>query len=353
MTGSAVRAFVAVVLTQQSRDRSSFFFMLILPLAIIVIIGSTFGGARDLEIAVVGSDGTTAEALANALDAEQDINATRRLDLDDARRDLRRFDIEAALVVMEDGGFGVITNEANGAGFAARAAIQRIVDRTTAGVAAATATTVTVESVGDARFANQGAFALTAAQTLVLFTFITALTAAVILVRARRSGVLRRSLASPASATAITFGVGAGWLALALLQTVIIIAVGALAFNVDWGDPLAAALLVLVFALVGTGSGLLVGSLFSTEDTVAAATPPVGLVLAAIGGCMVPIEVFPDFLLTLSRVTPHYWALEAWKELMFDSANVIDIATQLAVLAAIAAALLVAAAFTLRRSLVS
>jgi len=32
------------VLTQQSRDRTSFFFMLILPIAIIVIIGSSFGG---------------------------------------------------------------------------------------------------------------------------------------------------------------------------------------------------------------------------------------------------------------------------------------------------------------------
>lgn len=355
---STVKAFVAAIMTQQIRDRTSFFFMLILPVAIIVIIGSTFGGPNEIEMVVV-DESTDAQGAQNAaeivelLDRERDVTVSLVGDVSQARRDLRRFDVEGVIVVSADGTFGFISNAANEGGFAARSVAQRIVDRVGAGVLEADPNDVEVVSVGDDRFASQGSFALTSAQNLVLFTFITALTSSVILVRARRSGVLQRSLVSPAGAEAITLGLGAGWMILALVQTAIIVAVGALAFGVDWGDPLAATLLTLVFCLVGTGAGLLVGAAFSSEDTVASATPPVALVLAAIGGCMVPTEVFPDALVRVSKLTPHHWAMEGWKKLLFDSASLGDLTTELAILFGFAATLLTAASLMLRRSLVN
>jgi ABC-2 type transport system permease protein len=348
---SGIRAFVVALLTQQSRDRTSFFFMLILPVAIIVIIGTSFGGPTTLEIGVV-DEGQSADALVVALEAQADVEV-ERLTIDQARADIRRFDLEAAVVVAADGTYGILTNEASGGGFAARSTIQRVLDRLEAGVAVGAPSGITVRSVGEARFASQGAFALTSAQNVVLFTFITALTSAALLVRARESGVLRRALAAPVSATSIVLGVGAGWVVLALVQTGIIIAVGALAFGVDWGDPVAASVLVVLFAFVGAGAGLLLGSAIDSENTAGAASAPMALVLAAIGGCMVPVEVFPESIRTLSKVTPHYWALESWKELMFDGAGLGDIAPELGVLAGFAVALLAAASIVLRRSLVA
>ena len=347
---STIRAFVAAILTQQTRDRTSFFFMIVLPLAIIVIIGATFGGARDLEIAVIGNS-PTADAVLSELDALPDVEAVRRTGLEEVRSDIRRFDLEAAVIVSDDNTYQFVTNAATEQSFAARSVVQRVIDRVDAGVDGEPGLAIPTESVGEARFASQGSFALTAAQNLVLFTFITALTAAAILVRMRQSGVLRRALSSPASPTAIVLGVGAGWMTLALIQATIIITVGAIAFGVDWGAPIAAAALVLLFCLVGTGAGLLVGAAISTEDTATAVTVPVGLVLAALGGCMVPSEIFPDFLQTISKATPHYWALEGWKEVMFDGAGLTEIATQLAALAAFAVALLATSSVVLRRSL--
>jgi ABC-2 type transport system permease protein len=115
----------------------------------------------------------------------------------------------------------------------------------------------------------------------------------------------------------------------------------------------AATALVVVFALVGAGAGLLLGSALDSENTAGAASAPVALVLAAIGGCMVPVEVFPEGLRTVSKVTPHYWALESWKELMFDGAGLVDIAPQLCVLVGFAVVLLAASSVVLRRSLVN
>ena len=347
---ATIRAFVQAILTQQTRDRTSFFFMIVLPLAIIVIIGASFGGARNVEIAVIG-DSDTAGAVLAELNTTPDVEAVKMTSLEEARSAIRRFDIEAAVIVTDNNTFEFVANPATEQSFAARSVVQRVVDRVDAGVSNQARLSITIESVGEARFASQGAFALTAAQNLVLFTFITALTASAILVRMRRSGVLRRSLSTPASPLGVVAGIGTGWMALALIQALIIVAVGALAFGVDWGSPVAAVALILVFCLVGTGTGLLIGSSTSSEDTATSMSIPIALVLAALGGCMVPSEVFPDFLTNVSKATPHYWAIEGWKELMFDGAGIADIATQLLVLAGFAAALITASGVVLRRSL--
>ncbi len=348
---SSIRAFVGAQLRQQSRDKTSVFFMLILPLGIMLIIGTTFGGVQALEIAVVGPADDTTAAIVEQLDAQDGIEAERRDDLDEVTGEIRRFDLEGAVVRNDDGSYGFLANDANASGFAARAAAQRVIDRFEAGVDEASVVPVSLVSVGDDRLASKGAFALTAAQNLVLFVFINCLGAAALLVRARQSGVLRRSMAAPVSAGAIGIGIGAGWMALAMVQTGIIIAVGALAFGVDWGNPMAAAALAVIFGLVGLATGILLGSLFTSEQTVGAASPPIALVLAAIGGCMVPSEFFPPILQSAAKYTPHYWALEGWKKLMFDDATLSNIASNLGILAAFAAALLALGGTALRRAM--
>ncbi len=348
---SSVQAFVGAQLRQQSRDKTSLFFMLILPLAIMLIIGTTFGGAQSLEIAVVGPDDASTAAIVEQLDSQEGIEAVRRSDLAEVTGDIRRFDLEGAVVLEDDGGYGFLTNDASSAGFAARAAAQLVVDRFEAGVGDEPSVPISRVSVGDDRLSSQSSFALTAAQNLVLFVFITSLGASALLVRARQSGVLRRSLAAPVSAGAIGIGIGAGWMALAMVQTAIIVGSGALAFGVDWGDPLAAIVLAVAFGLVGLAGGILLGSLFTSEQTVGSSSAPIALVLAAVGGCMVPSEFFPPVLQNASKFTPHYWALEGWKELMFDGASIGDIAPNLAVLFGFSAVLLGVGGLSLRRAM--
>jgi ABC-2 type transport system permease protein len=125
--------------------------------------------------------------------------------------------------------------------------------------------------------------------------------------------------------------------------------VGALVFGVSWGSPLPATLLVVDFALVGCGAGLLVGALGRDEDRVSALTPIVGIVLGALGGCMVPLEVFPSSMRAIAHLTPHYWAIRSWQELVFDGAGVRAIAAALGVLAALAVLLTAASAILLHR----
>jgi ABC-2 type transport system permease protein len=70
------------------------------------------------------------------------------------------------------------------------------------------------------------------------------------------------------------------------------------------------------------------------------------------GGCMQPLETFPVVMRTVAHVTPHAWAVDAFADVIRSGAGVVDIALELAVLAAYAAGLLAVASWQLRRALV-
>lgn len=379
----AALAFSAVVLRILGRDKAALFFIVVLPVVVIVIIGTTFGEQGRLELGLArAGDGPVAQRVEAALASQPGVKLRRYDDPVALAGDVRRQRLVAGVVVDDavdeavaaggTGEVGLISNPASQGGLTARIAVQAAVDRAEApltaarlvvaetavdaGRALATADgiaragePVRLESVGDGIAREPGRFALVAPQELVLFVFINAMAAAALIVSARRNGVLRRSFAAPAPAWVVLAGLGLGWLALSLVQSGLILAIGALLFDVDWGDPLAAALLVLAFALVGCGAGLLVGAIGRNEDRVSSITPILGIVLAALGGCMVPLEIFPPVMRAIAHVTPHYWAVDAWQRLVFDGAGVGGIAVSLGVLLAFAAVFLTIATTLLRR----
>jgi ABC-2 type transport system permease protein len=219
-----------------------------------------------------------------------------------------------------------------------------------AGLVATAAPTVEVDaSVAGGSDTSAGRFDLGAATQLVLFTFVNSLAGAVALVQTRNLGVSQRMLSTPMRAGTLVMGEAAGRFSLAMVQGVFIILAAAIIFGVKWGDPLGAAALITSFALVSTGAALLFGAILSNEQQAGALTP-VGLALAALGGCMVPLEVFSPTMQTIAHVTPHAWAVEGFTELIRRDAGLIDVLPQVGVLLVFAAALLALATFRLRRS---
>jgi ABC-2 type transport system permease protein len=196
-----------------------------------------------------------------------------------------------------------------------------------------------------------GQFDEGASTQLILFIFLTSLTSAAALIEARRLGVSRRMLSTPTSVRTILFGEGLGRLGIALVQALIIVVGSALAFGVTWGDPLAAGATILTFCLVGSGAGLLLGSVLENEQQATAISLLLGLGLAAFGGSMVPLEVFPESVRTVAHATPHAWANDAFSELLRHGGNFDDVARELAVLLGYAAALVTVAVWRFRRSL--
>ena len=210
---------------------------------------------------------------------------------------------------------------------------------------------VVIDDVGDSPKVGHSRFSDSASANLVLFVFINCLTSGALLVRLRQRGVLRRAASAPVSSWGITVGLAAGWIGLAVLQSALVIGITWAAFGVTWGDPMAASALVVVYGLVGCGAGLLVGVIGNDVDRVAAVTPVIGLITAALGGCMMPIEIFPPTMVTIAHAAPQYWALRAWHAVIYDGVGLGGVAVELAVLSGFAVVLLAGAALGLRRRL--
>jgi ABC-2 type transport system permease protein len=209
-----------------------------------------------------------------------------------------------------------------------------------------------VTSTGEALFPQTlGQFDLGASQQLLLFVFLTSLTGSVALVQTRQWGVTTRMVATPTSTRTIISGEALGRFLVAMVQGVFIMAGALLLFGVNWGDPLGAVAILILFCAVGAGAGMLVGSIVNNDQQAGSFGIFAALGVAAIGGCMVPLEFFPDTMQTVAHFTPHAWGLDGFAELVRRNGTIADILPELLVLALFAAGLLGLASSQLRRTL--
>jgi ABC-2 type transport system permease protein len=136
-----------------------------------------------------------------------------------------------------------------------------------------------------------------------------------------------------------------------MIQGLFIMIGAAVAFNVHWGNLLAAGVLLVLIALVGAGGGMLMGSVFDNDQQAGSVGVFAGLGLAALGGCMVPLEIFPDTMVKIAHLTPHAWALDGFTELIRQGGNLGSIVPQIGALIAFAAVLLALGTWRLRAKL--
>jgi ABC-2 type transport system permease protein len=383
-------AIVGTAMRGLARDRLALFFIVLLPVVIILIIGITFGdaGSTRLPVGVVdqGAGPLGRELLAD-LEASPALDARAYDDQAALRRAVRRGVVAAGVAVpagydqaLAAGGQAEMTfvvDQTRPAPAPVRSAVAAAVARQaaalkaarfaadTAGVpfdtALARARTlaasrqpvrVAATTLGGREDALPTGFNYTAPANLVLFVFITSLAGAAALIESRRLGVSRRMLATPTPVGTILAGEALARFTIALLQGLIIFVVGWLVFGVDWGDPPAALLLVVTFALVGTGVGMLLGSVLTNAEQATSIGPPVGIALGMLGGCMWPLEIVPAPMRAVGHLFPHAWAMDAFIALIAKGESIAGIALQLAVLLAFATTLLTLATWRLRRALV-
>ena len=386
--GAAVRSAVTIAATnlrRTLRDRTSLFFFVVFPFLMIMVLGVAFGGANEPRLAVVGSSGTAvAGDLTRALDDADGVAVVRydsRAEAVDAVEEGR---VAAAVLVPADYDARVLSGADVEVEYLSRAdrsaeqvgmIVRAVVDDQAArlrvartlrlelgggvepslargdAVAAGTAgIEVSTTTMGTATLPEDlGRFDLGASSQLLLFVFITSMTTAAALIETRRLGVARRMFATPTRVATIVAGEALGRIAVAVAQGLVIMAGAALVFGVAWGSPIAATLLMVLFATVAGGAGLLLGAVARTAQQSIAVGLLLGLGLSALGGSMMPLEFFSPGMLTVAHATPHAWAADGFAVLVRHGGTIDDVLPQLAVLTAYAIVLFVLGAWSLRR----
>jgi ABC-2 type transport system permease protein len=153
---------------------------------------------------------------------------------------------------------------------------------------------------------------------LVMFAFFLVLTVGWLFVAERRQGTMTRLAAAPLARWQILAGKLLPCLVLSLFQGFFILAAGRLIFAMSWGaDPLWLVPLVAATSLAAMGLAMLIAAIARTETQVAIYGTLLVLVLAGLSGCLMGDRaLMPEQMQELSRVTPHAWALDAYRELL-------------------------------------
>jgi len=376
-------------LVRTARDRLGLFFIVLMPMIIIITLGINYGGQGSVRVGVADADGgALAVELVSSIAAA---TGDARIEIDRygsvaelrdaAARGYVQFGLaieagyDAALRSGRQGALQFVEPPTTGSS-AVRAPVERAVASQAALVRAARfaadmnglpfdvaleaarraqgragGITVAVESVVTTATSRASGFSIGAQSQLVLFMFLTSLVGASELVLTRQLGISRRMLSTPTGPWTIIAGEGLGRVGLAAFQGAFIVLASWLLFNVDWVDPAATVAIVAIFSFVGAGAAMLVGSVAANASQAGALGPALGLVFGLIGGTMVPIEVFPDAMRTVAHLTPHAWAMDAFRALLFDGATLTDILPQLGVLVLFAVVLVTLAVYRFRRLL--
>ncbi|MEA2000390.1 MAG: ABC transporter permease [Actinomycetota bacterium] len=380
-------AITATNIRRLVRDPSTIFFVFIFPMLLILVLGASFGGGFTPKVGVlVEGDGVYSATFADQLAAVEDLEPISYRDNDVLLEDVERGILQMAVVIPADYDTQLQSGQAARVEFLGRLDQNTVQYRSTieavvaeqsavfraarlledeglasfddavgaAQLVAATipGTAVAFESAGETLFGEDlGQFDLGAPQQLLLFVFLTSLAGSAALIQTRRLGVSRRMVSTPTSVRQILLGETGGRFAIAMIQGLFIMVGAAVAFEVRWGNLLAASTLLILVALVGAGGGMLMGSLFDNDEQAGSMGVFIGLGLAALGGCMVPLEIFPDTMVKIAHITPHAWGLDAFSELIRKGGTITSIATELAVLAGFAVVLLSLATWRLRAKL--
>jgi ABC-2 type transport system permease protein len=151
-------------------------------------------------------------------------------------------------------------------------------------------------------------------------------TFAIGLVVERSTGTLLRLRAAPISRLTILAGKSLACALTCALDLCVLSLVGVLGFGIQIGDPLKYLTVLSACTLCFTGLTMSLSVIGKTEQAVSGAGWSSLIVLAMIGGAMVPPAVMPEWLSRLSNLSPvkwGIWALEgatwralSWHELL-------------------------------------
>lgn len=152
---------------------------------------------------------------------------------------------------------------------------------------------------------------------LVTFALVFMLNGAIVLIIEREQGTLRRLLVMPMRKSAILTGKLLAIFVAGLAQAAVLILVGQYAFGVNWGqEPVALALLLLAFSFSLTSLGMLIAGIARTYAQANALANIFMYSIAALGGAWWPVEITPAWMQQVARLTPTYWAMQGFNDIV-------------------------------------
>ncbi len=175
--------------------------------------------------------------------------------------------------------------------------------------------------------------ASSSAGQMITWVFIPLLGISAMFAYERQKGTLRRLLTTPTRRPTYLLGTISGQVATALVQMLLLVGFGAIVLHLDWGQsPAALAVMLLTSALAAAALGTTLGTFVKTEAQAGGLSMMLGMVMALLGGCWYPIELFPPFVQTAAKVLPTTWAMQGMLDIVMRGEGLVGVLLPAAVL---------------------
>ncbi len=332
-----------------ARDRASFFWMLVLPVAMMWFFGQMGGGGGPsrVRLTVVDRDhGWLARAFVEQLaspnvevverspeEAASEERKVRTLVIPEGftakvlagERQTLRFERDARTdadfdraadgnvvraiartlsLLVEMARAGALEGDDPGARFRELAGRERLVS-------------LDVSSAGEGKPVPSGRKQSVPGILTMTVLMMTVIYGGVFLTLEKRDGTLTRQAAGPIGPSGLFAAKLLGRLLVAGMQTGVLIACGRFLFGVEFGNSTAGLLLLLAtYAFCSAALATLCGAVFRTPEQASGIGWLLAIVMSALGGCWWPSEVVPRWLWAAAHAFPTAWAMDAFHALV-------------------------------------
>jgi ABC-2 type transport system permease protein len=173
----------------------------------------------------------------------------------------------------------------------------------------------------------------TSAGQMITWVFIPLIGLSEMFATERQMGTLRRLLTTPTHKSTYLLGTIFGQVVLALFQMTLLIGFGMLVMKVNWGREIPGlAVMLLTSTLAAAALGTMLGSFVKTGSQAQGISIMLGMVMALLGGCWYPLELFPQVVQSIVRILPTTWAMKGFMDLLAHGQNLIGILPEAGVL---------------------
>ena len=365
-----LRALAKKEVLHMVRDPQVLYLALGMPLIMVVLFGYAVSfDVEDVPLAVVDRDHSSASRdLVARMDQSDAFEVRYRLEREVEAEALFRADrVKAALVIPQgyarsltrgeptelqllmDGADGTTARVA--VGYAAQIGQQETLRRVQAGLTAELPLEPRVRTwfnptMDSAVFVVPGLVA-------VILAVLAVLLAALTVAREWERGSMEQLFATPVDRLAVVLGKVLPYVALGLLQFLLVIAAGAWLFDVPLrGRFVVVVLGVVLFLVCSLGQGLLI-SMITKNQQVATQVGAVSSILPALllSGFLFPVENMPLVLQVISRVVPARYLIAVLRGVLLQGRGIAELAGPLASLTVLALVLITLTTLKFRRRL--
>ncbi|MDP4093303.1 MAG: ABC transporter permease [Bacillota bacterium] len=344
------------------KEKGTFFWLIILPVAFIVLYASVFGSASNSNITIhyIDQDNTAVskqfvQTLSNVKGFETavDTSTTR----DDQIEKIRNGKLSSLVIIPKGFGDNLKSGDKANIEFyrtsvtdqtveSAKALLDNIINSYREGKIKSTLafsgkSDVQIQQIMASpvvlKEVNEDVKNVTVAEQLVpgmmvMFVFFVIISMIRGFIKERESGMLARLRSTPMKPGDYLAGMWSSFILTVIIQCTALLGFGHYVYKLDLGNLPAIIAIVISLAICATGIGLAISFLVKSENQGIALTQIVVMGGAALGGLWIPFDILPSFAQKIGYLMPQYWAQKGLQDVMVRGADISVIVPNIAVL---------------------